>query len=230
MKLLALDTSTDACSVALRIAGETQMDFRIAPRQHTDIILGMIEELLKSADLSLTQLDAIAFGRGPGAFTGLRIAAGVVQGLAFGAQLPVAPVSSLAALAQAASDRHGVEQILAVMDARMHEVYCACYQRQNDVMVLQDEEIVIAPAKLQLPQVGAWFGAGSGFAHYHDELGQRARENLAGVDDSLLPDAAAIAQLAEVEFKAGNVVSAEQALPVYIRDNVAVKPVMNKPV
>ena len=192
MKLLALDTSTDACSVALRIKGETTMDFRIAPRQHTDIILDMVDGLLQGADMSLAELDAIAFGRGPGAFTGLRVAAGVVQGMAYGADLPVVPVSSLAALAQAASNKHGVARVMAVMDARMREVYVGCFRRQGDVMQLQGQETVIAPDKLQLPQEHLWFGAGSGFAHYIEDLGRRAAEELAGIDDSLLPDAASI--------------------------------------
>ena len=226
MKLLSLDTSTDACSVALRINNEMRMDYRIAPRQHTDIILDMIDGLLQESGTLLADLDCLAFGRGPGAFTGLRIAAGVVQGIAYGADLPVVPVSSLAALAQAASDKHDVSDVLAVMDARMQEVYVGRYKSVNGLMQCQGEEVVVAPDQVCVDDAGI-FGAGNGFAHYVDELKTRTMASLSGIDETLLPDAASVAKLAAEAFRQGHAVKAEQAIPVYIRNNVAVKPSKN---
>ncbi|UCE90616.1 MAG: tRNA (adenosine(37)-N6)-threonylcarbamoyltransferase complex dimerization subunit type 1 TsaB, partial [Pseudomonadota bacterium] len=128
MKLLAIETATEACSVALAVDGDVRDRFEIAPRGHAGLVLPMAKALLAEAGLGLRELDALVFGRGPGAFTGLRIAAGVVQGLAYGAELPVVPVSSLATLAQGVSAQTGASDVLAVFDARMGEVYWGAFR------------------------------------------------------------------------------------------------------
>ena len=214
MKLLAIDTATEACSCALFIDGEIQQRSEIAPRQHTNLILPMADELLKAADLTANQLDGLAFGRGPGSFTGLRIASGVIQGIAFAADIPVAPISCLAALAQAAYIQNSSEKVLAAIDARMDEVYFGSYiVDQQGIMRSHDEEIVCKPESIKIPENGQWYGVGSGWA---TKLG----EKLQSYDADKYPQAAAIIPLAVTAFKEGNVVSAEQALPVYLRNKV----------
>ena len=144
MILLALETATEACSAALAVDGDIRERFEVAPRGHSELILPMVDELMAEADISIEQVDAIAFGRGPGAFTGLRIAVGVTQGIAFGADLPVVPVSTLAALAQGSESN----SVLAAIDARMDEVYWGAYQRSSaGLMTLCGEEAVIPPGK-----------------------------------------------------------------------------------
>jgi len=223
MKLLALETSTDACSVALAVDGDITVDTRIAPRQHTNLILGMIQQILSDSGIAKQQLDAIAYGRGPGAFTGLRIAAGVVQGLAYALNLPVVPVSTLAVMAQLCYQKHQHPDVLVAMDARMNEVYTAYYQYNGESMCLLDEERVVPPEKINLQQSHQCFGAGSGFLNYETLLNE-SRATLIGVDETLLPDAGALAALAVQSFARGETCAADKALPVYIRNNVAVKP------
>jgi tRNA threonylcarbamoyladenosine biosynthesis protein TsaB len=214
MKLLAIDTATEACSCALFIDGEIQQRSQIAPRQHTNLILPMADELLKAADLKANQLDGLAFGRGPGSFTGLRIASGVIQGIAFAADIPVAPISCLAALAQAAYIENSSEKVLAAIDARMDEVYFGSYIVDPEgIMRSHDTEIVCKPEFIKIPKDGKWYGVGSGWA---TELGNM----LPSYDADKYPQAAAIIPLAVAAFKEGNVVNAEQALPVYLRNKV----------
>jgi len=132
MKILAVDTATQACSAALFIDGETTAEFRLAPREHTQLILPMVESLLQQAAIKIADLDALAFGRGPGSFTGVRIATGIVQGLAFAHNLPVLAISTLASIAQLAGDEHQHNNVLAGIDARMGEIYWGCYQRADN--------------------------------------------------------------------------------------------------
>ncbi|MFZ4702392.1 MAG: tRNA (adenosine(37)-N6)-threonylcarbamoyltransferase complex dimerization subunit type 1 TsaB, partial [Candidatus Methylumidiphilus sp.] len=146
MKLLSLETSTEACSAALYLDGEITERYQLAPQQHNKLILPMIQSLLAEADLKLHQLDALAFGRGPGSFTGVRIAAGIVQGLAFGADLPVAPVSTLAAMAQEVFAESDSQYALPCIDARMGEVYWGVYRRGNDGMAKLSGSEVVADA------------------------------------------------------------------------------------
>jgi tRNA threonylcarbamoyladenosine biosynthesis protein TsaB len=219
MKLLALDTATEACTVALWLDGEVLE--RVEPgSQHSERILLMVDALLADAGLVLTQLDALAFGRGPGSFTGLRIGAGVTQGLAFGADLPVVPVSSLAALAQ------GVDapKVLAAFDARMHQVYWGAYQRGPEGLVTPVmAEAVVEPAQAPLPAGHVWVVAGSGWDAYKSIWEPRIRQHGSIGLSGVVPHARDVAILATAQFQAGEVVAPEFAVPIYIRDDVAKK-------
>ncbi|TQV65403.1 MAG: tRNA (adenosine(37)-N6)-threonylcarbamoyltransferase complex dimerization subunit type 1 TsaB [Halothiobacillaceae bacterium] len=225
MKLLAIDTSTEACSAALLIDGKVLEEYALAPRRHTELILPMVGRLLAATALRLEQLDGIAFARGPGAFTGLRIAAGVTQGLAFGAGLPVVPVSSLAALAHAAWRLHGAEHVLTALDARMHEVYWGGWRVRGlgDVQAV-DAERVVAPADVPCPEGGRWFAAGPGWAAYDEALRSRCGAVESGRDPNLLPRAHDVALIGGQLAAHGGLLPAEQAQPVYLRDRVAEKP------
>lgn len=220
MKLLALDTATHGCSIALLVndhVEERQLD---APRVQAEAVLPMVERLLAESGMKLGGLDAVAFGRGPGAFTGLRVAASVAQGLAFGAGLPVVPVSELAALAWGAHRVHSASQVVACLDARMGEVYWAAYGVSGrDVMALSGESLS-SPGDLQLQAKGPWFGAGSGWAVHREALKERVPK-LLGVAPDLAPTAADIVRLAARAFSQGTALPAEEALPVYLRDRVA---------
>ncbi len=226
VKLLALDTSTEACSAALWIDGDVSERYGITPNDHGRHILGMMETLLNEAGVPLTAMDALAFGRGPGSFTGLRIAAGVVQGLALGADLPVVPVSSLAALAQGAYREHRSTAVLAAIDARMNEVYWGCYRVSGEALVeLENEECVAPPAQVPLPESGQWRGTGSGWAAaYGEQLARRLEERLIGYDADRYPRAADMAVLAVAAYARGRAVPVQQVTPVYLRDNVVHKP------
>ncbi len=220
MRLLALDTSTEACSAALMLGDELRMRFELTERGHAELILPMIDSLLAEAGVALTSLDGLAFGRGPGGFTGLRIAAGVAQGLAFGAGLPVAPVSSLAAVAEQVDARPG-ERILVCNDARMGEIYWAVFERiANGGIGSASPESVAPPARVAEGIEGLRHAAGNGLARY-PEL--RARLESAGlrISDDVYPRADAIARLGAVELAAGRGVDAADALPIYVRDDVA---------
>lgn len=220
MKILAFDTATEACSAALSIDGELKERYQIAPRQHAQLILGMMDELMHEADMALAQLDCIAFGRGPGSFIGVRIATGVVQGIAFAQDLPVVPVSSLAALAQ------GVDQprVLAAIDARMQEVYWAAYERDAaGIMQLKGLESLTPADQVILPESGAWFGAGTGWHDEGPQLGRRLPQVL-GYAAEVFPRAGSVARLGEAGYQQGLAVAADQAHPVYLRDRVAEKP------
>ncbi|MBI3546229.1 MAG: tRNA (adenosine(37)-N6)-threonylcarbamoyltransferase complex dimerization subunit type 1 TsaB [Gammaproteobacteria bacterium] len=219
MKLLALDTSTEACSVALAHDNTTIERFEVG-QQHSGRVLLMVQDVLAEAGMTLTQLDAIAFGCGPGSFTGLRISAGVVQGLAFGANLPVVSISSLAALAQ------GVDaiKILTAFDARMNQVYWAAYVRNAQGLVeLHGEEIVIAPDRVPALTETGWIGAGNGWDQYAGLLLERLQGQVINWRAQCFPRARAVAELAVNAYAKGMALAPEQALPVYVRDEVAVK-------
>ena len=217
MKLLALDTSTEACSAALFIDGEIRQRFEITPKAHTKLLLPMIESLLAEAELKLSQLDALAFGCGPGSFTGLRIATGVVQGLAFGADLPVVPVSTLAALAQ----NRLPELAFVGTDARIGEIFWGVYQRNADgFMELVGKEAVLPVEKIEFPQKSA-LGMGSGWRVYKDELWLKTDRFVTQIESDVLPQSSTIAELGVYGFQRGLGVAAEFAQPVYLRDKVA---------
>ena len=217
MKLLALDTSTHACSAALFIDGEICERFELTPKAHTKLLLPMIDSLLAEANLKLTQLDALAFGCGPGSFTGLRIATGVVQGLAFGADLPVVPVSTLAALAQPFLP----ELAFVAMDARIGEIFWGVYQKNADgFMELVGKEAVLPVSQIEFPQKNA-VGIGSGWQVYGQELTRQTQNLVFEIHSDVLPRASEIAKLGAYGFKQGLAVAAEFAQPVYLRDKVA---------
>lgn len=221
MKLLTLDTSADACSCALTFDSEILEHSVVAPRQHTTLILPMIAKLLAEAGLTPTQLDGIAFGCGPGSFTGLRIASGITQGIAFAADIPVVPISCLATLAQGAYLEHGLEKVLAAIDARMKEVYFAKYIiNKEKIMQLMDEEIVAAPLVISLLTTAGWYGIGSGWATYAPELTTRFGDKIQGYQSDKYPQARAMIPLAQAAVAAGQMVSADKALPVYVRNRV----------
>jgi tRNA threonylcarbamoyladenosine biosynthesis protein TsaB len=221
--ILALDTSTPACSVALLVDGVMMEDFRLAPRKHNELILPMVDQMLTQAQLSLSDLDAIAFARGPGSFTGLRIAAGVVQGLAYGADLPVIPVSTLAALALDGFNQTGESHWLAALDARMGEVYIGGYQLSLDGKKLSVAgtfaEAVVKPSqlsKLILPHQGI----GSGWC-YQEELQSILPNDVTHLLVDAAPKASCIAQLAELSWEKGETVAAHEAVPTYLRDEIS---------
>lgn len=219
MKILSLDTSTEACSAAIWTDGVVLERFETDSR-HSERILPMVDELLAEAGLALTQFDAIAFGRGPGSFTGLRIATGVAQGLAYGAGLPVIPVSSLAALAQ------GVDapKVLAALDARMNQVYWGAYRKnQMGIVELEDNESVTTPHDVVIPKDAGWTGAGSGWDQYHVILSQRVGNGLRSWKRQLFPQARYVAKIGGILFNNGKIISPELAHPIYLRDKVAEK-------
>ncbi|WP_213876960.1 tRNA (adenosine(37)-N6)-threonylcarbamoyltransferase complex dimerization subunit type 1 TsaB [Pseudomonas sp. dw_358] len=217
--LLALDTATEACSVALLNDGKVLSHYEVIPRLHAQKLLPMIQQLLSEAGIALSAVDAIGFGRGPGAFTGVRIAIGVVQGLAFALDRPVLPVSNLALLAQRAWREHGASQVAAAIDARMDEVYWGCYTEQAGEMCLAGDEAVLAPESVVLPGEagGDWFGAGTGWG-YADRLAVEA----SAMDAGMLPHALDLLTLAQFAWARGEGLAADLAQPVYLRDKVAV--------
>jgi tRNA threonylcarbamoyladenosine biosynthesis protein TsaB len=220
MKLLAIETSTEACSVALNADSGIIERYALMPRGHAEHLLAWVENVLAEGAVGLKDLDAIAFSRGPGSFTSLRIGISVVQGLAWGADLQVVPVSSLAATAQVASEQ-GVKHAVVAMDARMQEVFTARFSLdEHGFMVLQGDERVCPPAAVNWPQ-GEWHAIGNGFERYPELLGRAvgAVEVRAGI----WPRAAAVLRLAERDLSQRPALPAAEAQPVYLRDNVAKK-------
>jgi tRNA threonylcarbamoyladenosine biosynthesis protein TsaB len=221
LKLLAIDTSTEACSAALAIEHTILTRFELAPRRHTELLLPMVDQLLGEAALSVHELEGLAFGRGPGSFTGVRIATGVIQGIALGTDLLVAPISSLAALAQGVFSKTGQPQVLAAIDARINEVYWGAYQAdEQGIMRASQPECLCSPTAAPLPAHGRWFGGGTGWGIYADLLGPRLGDRLLGVAPDCYPHAREVAILGLDAFNCGSVVEAGQALPVYLREKV----------
>ena len=216
--LLALDTATEACSVALLHEGRVYSRYEVIPRLHAQRVLPMVQEVLAEAGIALAAVEAIAFGRGPGAFTGVRIAVGVVQGLAFALGRPVLPISNLAVMAQRAHREQGVSQVATAIDARMDELYWGCYRLEDGEMRLAGVEAVLPPEQVALPRAaeGEWFGAGTGWA-----FAARIPVAVSGMDAGLLQHAEDLLTLATFAWARGETVDAEQAQPVYLRDNVA---------
>ena len=222
MNLLAVDTSTEACSAAALIGEEVIERYELAPRRHAELILPMVEAVLAEGGLTVQQLDALAFGCGPGGFTGLRIAAGVVQGIAFGADLPVVPVSTLAAIARQAMIEQNASRVAAAIDARMREVYWGayCFDAESE-LTLMGEERVCSPAAVPALEGEGWIGAGSGWAAYGDALSLRL--GIGNWWGDCYPRAGDIAALGALLHQRGKAVPVEQVLPVYLRDEVVRK-------
>lgn len=221
MKVLAVDTATEACSAALYINGDIQECFEIAPREHTKLLLPMVDRLMAEAELRPQQLDAIAFGCGPGSFTGVRIATGVMQGIAYGADLPVVPISTLAAISQACLQKTAHDTFFTAVDARMKEIYWAVYQRDAEGYAeLLGEEKVQPATEVDALQLSG-YGIGSGWQSYENELTTRLAMQMTGFDADYLPHSAEIALLGAVGVQRGQTVPVEQAMPVYLRNKVA---------
>lgn len=216
-RLLAFETSTEACSVAVYVDGQVHERFGIAPRRHTELALPWADEVLAEAGVARSQLDAIAVGRGPGAFTGVRLAIAIAQGIALALDRPVLPVSTLAALAM----RAGGERRIAAIDARMGEVYLGAFARDGDGLVALSDEVVVKPDAAVVPDGDGWRGAGTGFAAAEGALRARLADRLAAVDAEALPHAADVARLAAPAFARGEALAAERVEPAYLRNDVA---------
>ena len=217
MKLLAFETATEACSVAVYVDGEVRERFEIAPRRHAELALPWAQELLATAGVARSQLDAIAVGRGPGAFTGVRLAIAIAQGIALALDRPVVPVSTLAALAA----QSPAARVLAAIDARMGEVYACHFQRADGDLAACGHEVVIAPDQHVLAEGSGWHGVGTGFAAAAGALGQRHAGRISDIDATALPHAADVARLAVAAMGRGEAVPPERLEPAYLRNNVA---------
>lgn len=226
MKLLAVDTTEAGCSAALWLDGEVLPRFELAPRQHSELLLPMVEELLANAGLNLGQLDGLAVTVGPGAFTGLRIGAGVVQGLSLAADLAVFPVSSLQAIAQAAYRQEGATAVLAAMDARMQEVYWGSYRLdESHLMQPVSGDAVSSPSGVYISEGKDWSGAGSGWSAYKDALQAVLPMPLSNIYPDILCQAEDVVTLAAKQWSPALTVDAEGVQPVYLRNEVAKKSV-----
>jgi tRNA threonylcarbamoyladenosine biosynthesis protein TsaB len=220
MNILALETSTDACSVAM-VSGDAVYEVHeIRPRQHTDLLFGMIEHVLAAAGVARSALDLIAFGRGPGAFTGVRIAAGVAQGIALACDRPLAPVSSLAALAAGAARLYGARQVLAALDARRGEIYLAALRFDHAEALGHNviADCVLAPEAVAIAGPAQWLAVGNGWSAYH----ARFAADIAAIPraDLLYPHAQDVARLGRALHERGASVAVADALPVYLRGAV----------
>ena len=241
MKLLAFETATEACSVALYLDGEIIERHEVAPRLHAEYALPWAEELLARAGIKRSQLDAIAVSRGPGAFTGVRLAIALAQGIALALHKPVVAVSTLQAIAAALSPplpqqgrageglRHRSDiasdvpqRILAAIDARMGEVYAGAFERRGDQLIAISTEVVAAPDKVVLPDYrGGWYAVGTGFSAADNALQVHLGSQLIEVDAAVLPHAADVARLAVAAYERGEAVAPERVEPAYLRNNVA---------
>lgn len=219
MKILALDAATEACSAALLVDASVAERFEVIGRGHADRLLPMADELLRDAGLRPRDLSGIAFGRGPGGFTGIRIAAGLAQGLAAGSERPILPVSNLAAIAAGAAREARATRILACMDARMGQVYWAAYDCSTVAPVVISGEHLAQPDDVEPPPGPSWFGAGHGFAAY-PAIAARLGGRLSGTDAARLPRASDIARIAAADLGTGKGLHAAGGLPVYLRDEV----------
>ncbi|MFZ2160750.1 MAG: tRNA (adenosine(37)-N6)-threonylcarbamoyltransferase complex dimerization subunit type 1 TsaB [Sideroxyarcus sp.] len=219
MRILSIETSTEYCSVALWQDGAVSERCELVGQKHSEVLIAMLDALLKESGLDVRDVDGIAFGKGPGSFTGVRIACGVAQGLALGADVGVVGVCTLQALAEAS----GKEKVIAALDARMGELYLAAYEKRNGEWATVIEPCLCKPG--DAPQVPGdnWYGAGSGFTINDAALSRHYGKQLIGADAQAVPQAAAVAQIAAVEFARGHAVDAALALPLYLRDKVALK-------
>ncbi|WP_034933254.1 tRNA (adenosine(37)-N6)-threonylcarbamoyltransferase complex dimerization subunit type 1 TsaB [Erwinia mallotivora] len=225
-QILAIDTATEACSVALLMNDQIKAQFELCAREHTQRILPMVQQILTEGQTTLARLDALAFGRGPGSFTGVRIAIGIAQGLALGAGLPMVGVSTLKTMAQRAWRLHGATRVLAATDARMGEVYWAEYQRDEQGNWQGEEtEAVLKPeaaTQRMLQLTGEWMQVGTGWDAYPSLVAISHGLHLQG-SDVFLPSAEDMLPLARAALAAGNTVAPEDAEPTYLRNEVTWK-------
>ena len=219
MKILALDTTTEACSAALQSGNDIHDLYQVAPRRHAELILPMVDDLLEKAGLELAQLDCIAFARGPGAFTGVRLCTSIAQGLAFAAEVPVLGISTLATMAQGYSG--DVRTILAAIDARMGEIYWGLFQQDEKHCVQAlGSEAVCKPGELEISLDSDIYGCGTGWGKYEDILSQKTSKHLVGINPAQLPNAKDMLPLARESLEQGKSCLAKQAMPVYLRNKV----------
>ncbi len=220
MKILAIETSSTACSLAVCWNGNSKSVHTIMPMQQTQHVLPMIESLLKETDITLAELNAIAFGCGPGSFTGVRVAVSVAQGLGYALSIPLIPVSSLAGLAQAAADELGWKKLLVAVDARMQEIYCGAYIVNPEGLVqLQQEERVCLPQTFTFVADRKWYGVGDAWGVYQEQFSVKPTE----YDVTRMPMAAGILKLAQASYLKKEWVQASDAMPTYLRNDVAKK-------
>lgn len=219
MKIIAFDTSSNYCSAALWIDGEILSQSIHAGQRHSELLLPILQELLAKNRLALAQLDGIAFGAGPGSFTGLRIACGVAQGLAFGSSLPVIGISTLEALAQQA----GSNSVITAIDAHMGEIYHAAYVKSFDSWETASIPTLCLPRNAPLISGNNWVGCGSAFDKYYDELKSHYGSSISRFENGFVPHAREIVQLAEQGFRKGLGVDPENVTPIYIRNKIALK-------
>lgn len=225
LKLLAIDTSTEACSAALMVHDQILERYQCVPRAHTQLILPMMQALLDEAGLKLRDLDALAFTRGPGSFTGIRIAASIVQACAFAADLPVVAVSSLQCLAQTAYRTLQAEQVLVVIDAHLNEVFSAAYRLQEETGLMQacSAEQLGLPQHCQASGLTNFVGVGSGWDRYFDRFETQYKHQLQQWFPQRYPKAYDAAVIAADGFQRGASVTARDALPTYLRETVALR-------
>ena len=231
MRLLAFETATEACSVAVYVDGEVSERFDLAPRRHAELALPWAEDMLAEAGIARSQLDAIAVGRGPGAFTGVRLAIAIAQGIALALDRPLLPVSTLAALAMRAAvpplppagegRGEGGHRILSAIDARMGEIYLGAFRRRGDDLVALDAEVVTRPDAARIPDGDGWLGVGTGFSAADAALALHLQGRLATFDAAALPHAADVARLGALAFARGEAIAPERIEPAYLRNNVA---------
>lgn len=223
MKILALETATEACSVAVWVDDEVIERYELAPRRHARLILPMVDAVLADTGIQRRQLDALAVGRGPGSFTGLRIAVSVAQGLAYALDIPVVTVSTLAVMARGVILDHGCERVAVALDARMHEVYWGLYRRgEDDEPQLEGLEGVYPPGQVPLPDDPDWCAVGGGWTAHGEVLRQRLVPVACW--DGIYPRAGDVAAMGALGLQRGEARPAEQALPVYLRDRVVSAP------
>ncbi len=220
MKLLAIDTSTDACSVGLMIDDQVHVDHRVVPQQHSALVLPMVDALLASAGLDVGMLDALVYGRGPGSFTGVRIGVASAQGIALGADIGVIGISTLHSIAQGCYRQYAAEQIAVSVDARMDEVYFCEYQLdEKQIMQAVSNEQIVPPAAVAAKLSAYW--AGSGAERYAQQLQRSLGVDALHIHQGCLPHATDLLTLGAVEYGLNNAQAAEQAAPVYLRNKVA---------
>lgn len=221
MKLLAIDTTSDACSVALQLDTDISERHHVEARAHTRILVPMIRELLEEKKLHTGDLDAVVLGNGPGSFIGMRISASLAQGLCFGAGLPLVPVSSLAAVAAEVMSDEGAERVVVAQDARMNEVYFGVYERGPEALpvAMVEERIVAARDGGSLAGHG-WIGAGAGWARY-PELVAASRDAVSRISGIQVPRARFLLRLGERQMQRGGAVDPQELAPAYLRTKVA---------
>lgn len=220
MNLLAIDTSSNACSVALQVGDSISEKHVVEPREHTKILVPMIEELIREADTSLSDLDAVVLGNGPGSFIGMRIGASVAQGLCHGAGINIVPVSSLATIAAEVIREHGAENVLVAQDARMHEIYLGRFHADSEGLpTADDDERICGIGPLNLPGAD-YVGAGGGWSKYADLLAQNSDVVSANID-VIYPRARYLVRLGSHAIQVGLAIPPDALVPAYLRSKVA---------